>query len=33
MWVFNAVYMNMDTGKETVREIEFNGENMFEDRS
>lgn len=31
MWVFNAVYMNMDTGKETVREIEFDGENMFED--
>lgn len=31
MWIFNAVYMNMDTGKETVREIEFDGENMFED--
>lgn len=31
MWVFNAVYMNMDTGKETVREIEFDGEHMFED--
>ena len=31
MWIFNAVYMNMDTGKETIREIEFDGETMFED--
>lgn len=31
MWIFEAIYMNMDTGKESIREIEFDGETMFED--
>lgn len=29
MWLFEAKYINMDSGEEFIRKIEFDGDNFF----